>query len=345
MEAEAPPQVDAAPSPWRRLIPWASLAWGVTSALIMNRDPGRAWLVAVAVLAGWGALIASIVVTRAPAGGRGLRIAAYSTRTLTQSLIQLTVFFVAPLYWTAYAGTVGHALTLAALVVTGGVTLWDPLFERVFARLPLTLACEAVASFTGLLAALPLLGLSHATSLTLATLGAVVGLPLVAAATGEPAARLRRVRSGVVAGALLAAAVYFGVARWVPPAPLKLAQGVMARGIERSPSGKGGEPIGAAERFDATAAAPLDKLWCFTSIHAPLGLRERFTHVWRHTPYGEAAPARETRVELPPVDGQRKGAWRTWSVRSAPAAGEWTCEVVTSTGQTLGVVEATVGSP
>jgi len=345
MEAEAPPQVDAAPSPWRRLIPWASLAWGVTSALVMNRDPGRAWLVAVAVLAGWGALIASIVVTRAPEGGRGLRIAAYSTRTLTQSLIQLTVFFVTPLYWTAYAGTVGHALTLAALAVTGGVTLWDPLFERVFARLPLTLACEAVASFTGLLAALPLLGLSHATSLTLATLGAVVGLPLVAAATGEPSARLRRLRSGALAGALLAAAVYFGVARWVPPAPLKLAQGVMARDLKRSPSGKGGDPVGAAEHFDSAAGAPLERLWCFTAIHAPLGLRERFTHVWRHTPYGHAATAREARVELPPVDGQRKGAWRTWSYRDAPAAGEWTCEVVTSTGQTLGVVEATVGSP
>ena len=93
--------------------------------------------------------------------------------------------------------------------------------------------------------------------------------------------------------------------------------------------------------IDAIAGeAPVDALRLST-----VWLRERFTHVWRHTPSGEATPARETRVELPPVDGQRKGAWRTWSVRSAPAAGEWTCEVVTSTGQTLGVVEASVGSP
>jgi len=337
METEAPRWS------WRSLLPWASLAWGVTSALIMNRDPGRAWLVAGAVLAGWGALVASIIVTRAPAGGRGLRIAAYSTRTLTQSLIQLTVFFVTPLYWAACAGTVGHMLTLAALILTGAVTLWDPLFERVLARLPLTLAFEAVASFTGLLAALPLLGLSHATSLILATLGAVIGLPLVAAATGEPQARLRRARSGAVAGALLAAAVYFGVARWVPPAPLKLAQGVMARDLKRSASGKGGDPVGAAEHFDVSAGAPLERLWCFTAIQAPFGLRERFTHVWRHAPLGDASAAREARIELPPVDGQRKGAWRTWSYRDGPAAGSWTCEVITSTGQTLGVVEATVG--
>ncbi len=339
MEPEVRP-----PSRWRRALPWVSLAWGVTSALIMNREPGRAWLVAVAVLLGWATLVATVVLRRrgpavAPESTeqtkRRHRVATYSAQAITQSLIQLTVFFVFPLYWASSAGTLGHWTSLAVLAVVGLVTLWDPLFERLLARLPVALTLEALASFAGLLAALPLLGLSYSTSLLLATCGAGLGLPIVAVATGSTPRSARRAMAGVVAALCLAAAVYFGLAAFVPPAPLRLVQGALARDMARAER----RPIEPAERFDR----PLEKLVCFTAIHAPLGLRERFHHVWSHRPNDPTVtPRPPTRIALPPVEGKKAGAWRTWSFLAFPEAGRWRCDVETETGQVLGRIEAVV---
>lgn len=312
----------------RRLLPFGTLAWALTSAFLMKRTPERAWLVAAAVGAGWLFLAAAVVLARRPADAARARLVRYSATVGTQSLMQLTLFFVLPFYWLSAAPLLGHRVFLGLLSILSLLTLWDPLFLSVFRRLWLAVPLKAATSFVGLFAALPFLGLSHAASLWTAAAGAALGVPLVAAATAAPERRRAAARAGLLVGALLPLSVLLGAARWIPPAPLRLTEGGLGTDVDR----KARLLVGAADRFER---AP-EHLYCFTAIYAPTGLHEQVFHAWRR----DGEPLFQAALD---VGGNRTGAWRTWSYITPRGPGRYTCEVVTSTGQSLGRLEASVG--
>jgi hypothetical protein len=315
----------------RPLLPYFTLAWALTSASLMNRTPERAWLVAVAVGAGWVFLAGAVLLARrreAASARLAHRVVTFGATAATQSLMQLTVFFVLPFYWLSSAPLASHRVFLGSMAVVAGLTLWDPLFLRVFRVPAAAVALKGATSFVGLFAALPFLGLSHGASLWVAALASAAGVPLVALATAEPAVRGRALRAAAVGAAVLLGGVYLGAARFLPPAPLRLTEGGLGTDIDR----KTRTLEGAATTF----ARGVDRLHCFTAIYAPLGLREPVFHVWSR----DDAPLYRATLD---VGGNRKGAWRTWSNVNASRPGNYRCEVVTSTGQILGRLEATVG--
>jgi hypothetical protein len=198
----------------RRLLPYFTLGWALTSATLMKRTPERAWLVAVSVAAGWLFLAGAVVLARrrSAAAEIGLRhrVVTFGATAATQSLMQLTLFFVLPFYWLSAAPLLPHWLFLVFAALVAGLTLWDPLFNRVFRVPAAAVALKGATSFVGLAAALPFLGLSHAMSLWMAALGSAAGVPLVALATAAPADRARALRAAAIVAALLPLGVFLG---------------------------------------------------------------------------------------------------------------------------------------
>jgi hypothetical protein len=298
----------------RPFLPWFSLAFGVFSAVTMDRSPRRAWLVALAAGGGWLLLGACALVERVD-GARLGRFGALLVKALrgstffaAQSLMQLCFFFALPFFVQATA-VPAHWPFVALLIAASLLTLWDPL-HAASVRHPLAgAALQAFATFVALDCVLPILGFSNRSGLLLAAAGTAIGLPL-AAALGSEARQQRRRRAlrGLGVGVALMVVLALGGARLVPPAPLRLTQAAI----------------------DASTAA--QELRCETAIAAPRGLRETLRHVWSHD------GARRAEVELEVTGGRLRG-FRTWSTKRAPEPGRWTCAVETELGQTLGAVE------
>ncbi|MBC8069108.1 MAG: DUF2914 domain-containing protein [Deltaproteobacteria bacterium] len=320
-----------------RVLPWCSLAVGILGALFMDRGPARGAIVAAVAVASW--LIFFVVLwlgrLRDRAGtasaGRIIDGAHFSTLMLTQSSIHLQLYFALPFYFKAYAGTPGHVVFLAMLVLAALASLWDPWTERLLLHTRIGLLLPAFANFAVLDAVLPGLGLSNRASLWLAAGVAGIGLPVMVVADrlhGRPL--VRALLTAVAIALVIPAALLLGGARIVPAAPMHLVHAEI--GTRRS----GYDVADPAERL---AHAPA-RLVCATSIFAPLGVKDHLFHVWRH----EGVVTDRILLD---ISGGRDGGFRTYSIKrnfgDAPA-GRWSCAVETEMGQLLGERELEIDS-
>jgi hypothetical protein len=166
---------------------------------------------------------------------------------------------------------------------------------------------------------LPALGLSTQVSLWLGVLSAVIGFPIITAASIEPGRRLRWVGLACLLSLLFPALMYLGATRIVPAAPLRLVHAEIGTEL----SGK----------WVAQAVKTLDhvpaRLHCATAIASPLGLHDKLFHVWKKNGKERA------RIPLKIVGG-RKDGWRTHSRITPNEPGKYTCTVETASGQVLG---------
>ena len=322
------------PALWRRLVPFVSLVLGVASALMMDRGPENAALVALSAIGLWATLLVMLWLGRTvtedagPLRHRLVSLAHFFSLLATQSLVQFALFFALPFYLSAAGDDPAHWVFLALLVSLSVATLWDPLTERMLTAPLLAPLLPAFGSFAALTAVLPGLGLSteHALWIAAATSGA--GALLIGAASAVPGRRGRVLASGLVVVALLPLSLWLGAARFVPAAPLRLVRAE----IGTSRNGKWVE--GVAERF---AQAP-GRLFCATAIASPVGVRDRLFHLWTKDGVERARVALDIR-------GGRGAGYRTQSriTVGSPERGTFRCSVVTASGQRLGGVSVQVG--
>lgn len=315
----------------RRWAPVASLAFGVFGAAMMDRGPERAGLVAAASAGGWAVLAILALLERPTPGELGrrramaLRFARFSSAAASSWAMQLAVFFSLPFYIRASALAL-HWAFVAAVAAVGAATLWDPFFQRLLARPWSGLALQAVASFAGLGAVLPILGFSNRTSLWAAAGFTALALPAVRAA--RPGARAPEIARAAAVALALPAALWLGAARTVPAAPLRLAGAAMGtRLADRL----------AVDPPEEARACPA-QLVCSSSIAAPRGLKDALFHVWLKD--GRAVD----RIPLV-VEGGQGAGYRTYSIKrnlGPEPQGRWTCAVQTASGQLLGEREAIV---
>jgi hypothetical protein len=327
----APP---APPALWRRLVPVVSLVLGVVSALMMDRGPGRAALVALSAIGLWATLLCMLWLGRTlsedagPLRRRLVSLAHFLSLLATQSLVQLALFFALPFYLSAAGADPAHLVFLALLLLLSAATLWDPLTERMLTAPLVAPLLPAVGSFAALTAVLPGLGMSteHALWVAAATSGA--GALLIGAAGTVPGRRGRVLASGLVVVALLPLSLWLGAARIVPAAPLRLVRAEI--GTHRD----GKWVVGVAERF---AQAP-GRLFCATAIASPVGVRDRLFHLWTKDGVERARVALDIR-------GGRSAGYRTQSriTVGSRERGTFRCNVVTASGQRLGGVSVRVG--
>ncbi len=308
----------------RRLLPWGSLALGVASALLMDRSPERAGLIAAAAVMGWALLVALAQVHQAPLERlpRHRRLAIQAARVgslfASQYAIQLSLFFAVPFYARATPWHPQHWLFLALVGSAALVTLWDPWFRALLGRPATALLMQACASFAALNVVLPVLGASNRVSLWASAAATALVVPAAVAAMA-PAERRRRALAAAPAAALIPLALALGGTRLVPAAPLRLLEQQI--GTERAGQG-------VADATQELESVP-PKLVCATAVWAPRGLRDALFHVWEK----DGSPT--DRIALK-VQGGRAAGFHTRSVKRRLSPGTWTCRVETASGQLLG---------
>jgi hypothetical protein len=251
---------------------------------------------------------------------------------VTQSAVQLTLFFALPFYWHAATLEPGHVAFMALLLLLSAVSLWDPWTARWFQHRWLAPLLPATSSFAALNAVLPGLGLSTEQSLWTAALTAVVGVALLALASAPPERRVRAMGLSLAIALLLPLALELGAARLVPAAPLRLVKIELGTRVE-------GHWI--VQAIDHLPDAP-ERLFCATAIWSPVGVKDRLFHVWR---YGGVV---RSRIELDFRSSRRAGGYRTFSRIDhfgAHPAGTYSCSVETATGQVLGSRSLRMDSP
>lgn len=313
---------------WGRALPWLSLAFSVTGALMMDHSESRGGLIAAAAAVSW---LAFVVVAlfhrpRAEPLPRAHRLLRLASTFANQSLIHYALLFSAPFYLEACAWTPLQCLFTAAFAVAIVVASWDPWCARVLGDPMLGSLLLAFASFVGWNAALPMVGVPHRISLWISALAVAVGIPLVNVVSGVVGAR--RAWSIAIGAATLLLLLIGGV-QAIPPAPLRVVEAKIGTGIAER------EAVGASQSFDA--APP--ELVCWTAIRAPRGLKDGLLHLWsRDGSYLRAIPL--------DVEGGRRAGFRTWSrLRVARnARGRYRCDVITTLGQRLGGTSSTIRS-
>jgi hypothetical protein len=310
------------------LLPWVSLVLSTFSAVMMERNQAQARLVAAIAAGSWVAmLLVSFVlgyVEQKVQAAWVKGVARFSMTALAQNVLQLCLYFALPLYLFSAAFTFPQIVFLAAMLAAAVIVTWDPYCERALESAFMRPLLTAFISFSAMAAVLPMIGLPHGPSLWIAAMMVAVFAPLVRYV------ELRRERipvQTILISALVPIALFFDLARAVPPAPLRLVEiglgtGVVSRTLQ-----------GESDYFETPPA----KMHCFSAIAAPAGLRENLEHVWMH----------DGKVFDPivlEVRGGREEGFRTWTRRSLGKnpSGKWTCEVRTPQGQVLGRTSATV---
>ena len=344
--AEQPPAQDAAQPPApaarpgfgarvRKLLPWISLCTGVSSAVLMDRGPKRAAIVAFGAVFVWLVLLLLHWLARLDPTHGGvfrrtlLRAVRHSSLVATQSLVQLTLFFALPFYYKAASPHLGHIAFLGALSLVCAMSLWDPLTEWLLLKPLRAPLLPAIGSFVALDAVLPGLGLSTRASLWIAAFTSALGVIALAAFSAPAGRRVHMAGLATVATLLLPFALQFGAASIVPAAPLRLSK------IEIGTRIADHEVVDAEERFEQ--APP--RLYCASAIWSPIGVKDRLFHVWRYQ--GEE----RMRIELD-IRGGRGGGFRTFSriqLGGAHASGSYKCSVETEAGQVLGEKSVRIG--
>ena len=147
------------------------------------------------------------------------------------------------------------------------------------------------------------------------------------------------IATGVAMIALLINVFYF--LKVLPPLPLVLTD----TGIYHSVRRMGGEYHAQAEEAPATWRAlfgthavlhpqPRARLYAYSAVFAPRGLRTRIVHEWQRLD-GEGAWITQQRVPVA-IAGGREDGFRFYTFKTAPEPGEWRVNILSDDSRTIG---------
>ncbi|SHE86313.1 Protein of unknown function [Modicisalibacter ilicicola DSM 19980] len=323
----------------RRLRPytwlWPPLAFlaGALSFFLVDRQQTLGAVLALGLLVAWVLLLSENLI------GRLLSRRGYSilpggvTAFIAQMIHQETLFFTLPFILATTVWSSGQALFTLLMIGCALLSILDPLYFRLAERHRwLYFAFHAQCVFLVVLVTLPImLQLTTGESFLLAVLAAVFfSLPSLVHLL-RPKGILRWL--AMIGLTLVLAVVAWSGRAWVPPATLWLTGSALSPGFDAAAR----EPRG---EIALTEQALKDNgLYAYTAIRAPRGLREKIYHEWRRE--GELID----RIPLIIHGGRDKG-YRAWTHKQhfpEQSQGDWRIDVMTSTGQRIGVVRFRVG--
>ncbi|GHE23000.1 membrane protein [Halomonas urumqiensis] len=313
--------------------PPVAFAAGLGSFFLVERQQWLGALLALGMLLAWVLLLSESVIGRLlvrrgyPALPRGV------TMFIAQMIHQETLFFCLPFLLATTVWSSGQALFTLLLAAMAVFSILDPLYYKLAGRLRwLYFAFHAQCVFLVVLVTLPIMfHLTTGQSLKLALLAMVVfSLPSLLHLLGEKTPR----RWLIIITLLpcLAGIAWLG-RTWVPPANLWINGTALSPDFDTAAR----EPRG--NQVLTPGALTSQGLYAYTAIRAPRGLREEIFHVWRHE--GEEVD----RIPLI-IEGGRDAGYRAWSHKlNFPEAsqGTWRIDVMTDSGQRIGVLRFEVG--
>jgi hypothetical protein len=260
---------------------------------------------------------------------RGWRLPVRGADYAVQSCMHALLLFILPAYYASATLTSPNAAFLALLIALAVLATFDPWFAAVVQPRPWARhAFLLTAGFAALNVALPLVRVPPFRSLVASAAVAVLALtPMIRRAWPMSWGRA----AGLAMGAAVVAATLTVLGRGlIPPVPLTLAEGTMARSmVGWEPEDRVAGAIGAGE------LRKWGSLVAYTAIYAPAGLSQPVEHVWRLD--GRTV----TTVRLSPVHGGRRAGFRTYSRKTSfppDPIGRWSVDVMTSSGQLIGRV-------
>ncbi|MFC3282478.1 DUF5924 family protein [Litchfieldella rifensis] len=315
---------------------WPPVAFctGVASFFLVDRQQWLGAALALGMLLTWVLLLSESLIGRL-LSRRGYRTLPRGVTTfIAQMIHQETLFFSLPFLLATTAWTSGQALFTLLIVGLALLSILDPIYFKLAERHRwIYFAFHAQCVFVVVLVTLPImLQLTTSQSLHYALLIMVVfSLPSL-----MHLIKPRNLKSWVAMFGL--AVVLAGVAwagrAWVPPANLWLSGSALSPGFdvaEREPRGH--------VRLHASELRR-SGLYAYTAIRAPRGLREEIYHEWRHE--GELID----RIPLI-IHGGREEGYRAWTHKQnfpEDAVGRWRIDVMTTSGQRIGVMRFTVSA-
>jgi hypothetical protein len=303
----------------------ASLASGFATLVVFRRGvPHVGWIVGYVVVL-W-LLFAVLSQAREALLARGRRVLVVAGDYTIQTLYHGLLLFVLPGYFASTTFDGPTAVFFVALAAAALLTTVDPWYRAVVHPRPrLGTAFFVVALFAGLNVALPLIGVPPGTAVLASAALAVVGL---APAHVRAGASARGALGRLAATAALAVGLAWVALPLIPPAPVHLLGATLARGVVDR------EPVEPVARLTEAELRAWGELVAFTPVVAPAGLRQPIEHRWRH----EGRIVSTVRLATP-VQGGRTTGFRTFSRKRdfpAAAAGRWTVDVLTASGQLVG---------
>jgi hypothetical protein len=306
---------------------------GVASFLLVEGRESYAQLIAMLMLVSWVWLVLENWLRAGFLRRFGFDMPPAVMRFATQMVQQESLFFALPFYLAATTWDHGQAIFTALLLLCALVSVIDPIYYKQLApRRSLFIIFHALSLFAVLLVVLPLiLHLTTGQSLALALLLALLfSLPSLGRLLPDD----RRWRLPLLALLLVALTAGLWQARgWVPPATLRLVGITVSQQIDHRQR----TPGASLNQIDALTLQR-EGLYAWTAVRAPRGLREQIHHVWLHQ------GVEVDRITLD-IRGGRDEGYRAWTrKRNFPAdsAGRWQVNVVTDSGQLIGLTRFTV---
>ena len=307
-----------------------SFATGVASFLLVQRQERVAQWLALLLLATW---LLSVAEAALP---QRLRVPQGLLRFVTQQAHQEAFFFSLPFLLRTTSWHSGQAIFTGGVALAALCSMWDPLyFGQIAARRWLYFAFHALAVYVVMLVALPLL-LQLTTTQTLALAAIAVGL-LAAPSLARNETEQRGAPQWLLmfAGAAALAGLTWLARPWVPSATLWVGDAIISAEFDVTQ-----KTPGLARDLIDLDTLQKDGVYAYTAIRAPRGLRETVYHRWLHNGHEEA------KVPLEILGGREEG-YRAWSHKSGfppDPAGKWQVQVVTESGQLIGLVRFRVAA-
>lgn len=318
--------------PWNWLWPPMAFSAGLGSFFLVDRQQWLGAALALGLLFAWTLLLSEGLISRwlkrrgHPTPPRGV------TTFIAQMIHQETLFFTLPFILVTTVWNSGQTLFALLVGVMALLSIIDPIYFKISERWrSLYFLFHAMCVFLVLLVTLPIMvHLTTGQSLLLALgITVVVALPSFWHLLKQSSFKRWCAFFGLTL--VLAYGAWLGRI-WVPPASLWMTSSALSPGFDveqRLPQGS----------MTLTPQAISDNgLYVYTAIRAPRGLSETITHAWHHN--GEQMDV----VELN-IDGGREQGYRAWSHKQnfpADPTGDWRIDIMTSTGQRLGLIRFNV---
>jgi hypothetical protein len=311
-----------------------AFASGVASFLLVERRESYAQIIALLMLSSWVWLVLENWLRAGLLRRFGFDLPPTLLRYATQMVQQESLFFVLPFFLVVTNWNHGQAIFTVLLLLCALISVIDPLYYKQLApRRSLFIVFHTLSLFAVLVVVLPLiLHLTTTQSLALALLLALLfSLPSLGDLLLNDRWWQRPLLMLMLV--LLAAGLWQGRS-WVPPATLRLMEITLSQQIDPVQHTAGG----GLEKIDEAALHRLG-LYAFTAVRAPRGLQEQIHHVWLHN--GVVVD----RITLDIAGGRQEG-YRAWTHKlnfPADAVGRWQVQVVTDSGQLIGLTHFSVG--
>ncbi|MEM5550189.1 DUF5924 family protein [Pseudoalteromonas neustonica] len=306
---------------------------GVASYVLVERKESFSQIIAILLLVSWVWLIVDNWLRDKVEQRFGVAVSPNFMRFALQMVQQESLFFALPFFLAVTSWNHPQAIFTSLIILCAFISVVDPLYYKKLAKHSIFFTVfHNFALFVVILVTLPiLLNLTTSQSLGVALITAII-FTLPSLGNLMPNARWWRFPLLVLLLCILSAGLW-QLRSWVPPAALRLTDITLSHQVDVEQR----KPVGSIKQLDTHSLHELG-LYSWTAVKAPRGLNEKVFHVWLLNNNVV------DRIALN-ITGGREQGYRAWTHKvnfPANSVGKWQVQVVTESGQLIGLTKFTV---